>query len=188
MNKEEIRILYKQKRRKLASSEKDKLEDLMLIHFQKLSIFENFSIMSYAPIEVQNEFDPYLCEEFCFFKNENTAFSYPIVNRNTDVLEAFIVNDETEFELNDYGIAEPIGGIKINPKEIQVILLPLLAFDESGYRVGYGKGYYDKFIKLCSPKVIKVGFSFFEADVIDDINALDEKMDYCITPNRIYEF
>ncbi len=188
MKKDAIRILYKQKRRKLASTEKEKLEDLMLIQFQKLPIFENFSIMSFAPIEVQNEFDPYLCEEYCFFRNENTTFSYPIVNPYIDNIDSFIVGEETEFELNNYGIAEPIGGIKINPKDIQVIFLPLLAFDESGYRVGYGMGYYDKFIKLCSPNVIKVGFSFFEAEIIDDLNELDEKMNYCVTPTQIYEF
>ncbi len=188
MNKREIRILYKQMRRKISEAEKDKLEDLILIYFQKLPIFENFSIMSYAPIGVQNEFDPYLLEEYCFFRNENTTFSYPIINKNTDTMDSFIVSDETEFELNEYGIAEPVGGIKIRPVDIQVILMPLLAFDESGYRVGYGKGYYDKFIKLCSPNVIKVGFSFFDAIDIDDVNDLDEKMNYCITPNRIYEF
>jgi 5-formyltetrahydrofolate cyclo-ligase len=188
MNKQAIRILYKQKRRKLTPTEKDKLEDLMLINFQKLPIFENFSIMSFAPIEIQNEFDPYLIEEFCFYKNENTVFCYPIINRKTDNLDVFIVGDETEFELDEYGIAEPIGGIKINPKDIQVIFVPLLAFDEKGYRVGYGRGYYDKYIKLCSPNVIKVGFSFFDAIEIDDINEFDEKLDYCITPNRIHTF
>jgi 5-formyltetrahydrofolate cyclo-ligase len=188
MTKAELRILYKQKRRKLLESEKAKFEDLMLINFQKLPIFENFSFMSYAPIEVQNEFDPYLIEEFCFFKNENTSFCYPIINRKTDDLEAFLVSDETEFEENVYGIAEPIGGIKIDPKDIQIMLMPLLAFDVKGNRVGYGKGYYDKFIKLCNKDIIKIGFSFFDSVEINDVNDLDEKMNFCITPNRIYEF
>jgi 5-formyltetrahydrofolate cyclo-ligase len=188
MTKEEIRILYKKNRRSLTAAEKNKLEDLMLIQFQRLPIKLGFSIMTYAPIDVQKEYDPYLVEEYCIFRNENTALSYPIVNSQTETMQAFIVDDDTFFEKNMYGVDEPVGGIKILPADIGVMFVPLLAFDEKGNRVGYGKGYYDKFIKLCNPSMIKIGFSFFEPVVIDDVNAMDEKLDFCITPERIYEF
>jgi 5-formyltetrahydrofolate cyclo-ligase len=188
MTKAEIRIQYKQMRRKLTRPEKSKLEDLMLIQFQRLPIFEHFYIMTYAPIDVQNEYDPFLAEEYCMFKNEKTQLIYPLIDRRSDTMQAFIVNEETEFETNEYGIDEPIGAVEIDPRDIQVIFTPLLAFDKNGYRVGYGKGHYDKFIKLCSKDVIKVGFSFFDAVEIDDVNAFDEKLDYCITSERIYEF
>ncbi len=188
MTKEDIRIVYKKKRRALSAAKKSKLEDLMLIHFQRLPIDLKNTIMTYAPIEVQNEFDPSLIEEYCDFRIEDALFIYPVVNRETDTMKSFIVPDGTFFEQNMYGISEPVGGIKIFPEHIKMMFVPLLAFDVHGNRVGYGKGYYDKFIKLCDQSMIKIGFSFFEPVVIDDVSARDEKLDFCITPEGIYEF
>jgi 5-formyltetrahydrofolate cyclo-ligase len=188
MTKTEIRIQYKQKRRKLSEAEKDKLEDLMLIQFQKCNFFESCKILSYAPISVQNEYDPYLAECFCMFKNRATSFAFPIVDSATETMNAFSVTVDTVFEKNIYGIAEPVGGFKIEPKEIELMFIPLLAFDKNGFRVGYGKGYYDKFIKLCNPNVVKVGFSFFDPIEIDDLYDYDKKLDFCITPHHTYTF
>lgn len=188
MKKEEIRILYKQKRRSISAPEKNKLEDLMLIQFQRLPIELKNSIMSYAPIEVQNEFDPELILDYCDFKVEKLIFIFPRIDTETDTMKGYILHEGSFFEKSRYGIAEPFGGIKIFPEDIGMMFVPLLAFDTNGNRVGYGKGYYDKFIKLCDPSMIKIGFSFFEPVVIDDVSAMDEKLDFCITPERIYEF
>ena len=67
--------------------------------------------------------------------------------------------------------------------------MPLLAFDKKGHRVGYGKGFYDKFLSECKPETIKIGLSFFEAEeMIADVFEADVKLDYCVTPEKIYEF
>ena len=69
------------------------------------------------------------------------------------------------------------------------MFIPLLAFDNKGNRVGYGKGYYDNFLSKCTPDVIKIGLSFFEAsDEITDVFESDIALDYCVTPNTIYQF
>ena len=188
MTKEAIRKEYKQKRRKLSAAEKDKLEDLMLIQFQKLKLPSKNFIMSYLPIEAQNEYDPWLVEEYYTIMHENTELLYPIVNTVEETMRAVIVFDENEYEENIYGVLEPIGGVKVLPEDVHVMFVPLIAFDENGYRVGYGKGYYDKYIATCSPTMIKIGFSFFDPVIIDDVNTTDKKMDYCITPNKIYTF
>ena len=73
--------------------------------------------------------------------------------------------------------------------EIDLVLVPLLAFDKNGYRVGYGKGYYDKFLSNCRPDVIKIGLSFFDAvDEIEDIDDYDLPLNFCVTPQRLYDF
>ncbi len=73
--------------------------------------------------------------------------------------------------------------------EIDLVLVPLLAFDKNGSRVGYGKGHYDKFLSQCRDDVIKIGLSFFDpADQIDDINQFDISLNYCVTPHQVFEF
>jgi 5-formyltetrahydrofolate cyclo-ligase len=75
------------------------------------------------------------------------------------------------------------------PQEIDLVIVPLLAFDEKGIRVGYGKGYYDRYLKDCREDCLKVGFSYFEAvERIEDADEFDVPLDFCITPNRIYVF
>ncbi len=189
MLKAELRNTYKEKRILLSSIEKNKLDDLLLIQFQQLPIDIPAMIMTYAPFEKYNEFDPQLITDYCYFKNPSQALFYPIINEIDDTMSCDIVNDETTFKLNKYGIAEPVDGLPLFPEEIDLILVPLLAFDTYGYRVGYGKGYYDKFLKECREDVVKIGFSYFDpVDVIDDINATDVKLTYCITPNANFTF
>ncbi len=101
----------------------------------------------------------------------------------------YLLTDHMRIKKNKWGIPEPMGGIEVAPSKIDVVFLPLLAFDEMGNRVGYGKGFYDTFLGQCSHNVLKVGLSFFEAEKkIADIREDDTPMDYCITPKKIYKF
>ena len=101
----------------------------------------------------------------------------------------FLLTDSTKFQKNQYGIPEPVNGLDVPVSKINVVFVPLLAFDTDGNRVGYGKGFYDKFLAECKPETIKIGLSFFEAE--DSIDAVFEnvvKLDFCITPKTSYEF
>ncbi|MEH6534864.1 MAG: 5-formyltetrahydrofolate cyclo-ligase [Psychroserpens sp.] len=101
----------------------------------------------------------------------------------------FLLTDSTKIIKNEWNIPEPVNGISISPEQIDVVFIPLLAFDKSGNRVGYGKGYYDKFLSKCRPKTIKIGLSFFEStEHIIDVYDGDIGLDYCVTPNKIYSF
>ena len=73
----------------------------------------------------------------------------------------------------------------MHPSEVDVVLVPGLAFDEGGHRVGYGRGFYDRFLALCRPDCLKVGLSYFEPiSQITDIHAGDIRLDLLITPER----
>ncbi len=104
-------------------------------------------------------------------------------------LEHFLLNDQTPLKNNRWGIPEPLSGITINPKQIEVVFVPLLVFDQQGHRVGYGKGYYDRFLDQCSESTLKVGLTFFDPVTrIEDIETHDISLDFALTPERIYAF
>ena len=92
-------------------------------------------------------------------------------------------------KLNSRNIPEPENGIEISNKQIEVVFIPLLAFDNLGNRIGYGKGFYDAFLKNCPRTTLKIGLSFFEAQgSLIESETHDIPLDYCITPNKIYTF
>jgi len=110
-------------------------------------------------------------------------------NFETRTLSHVLLQDNTRIKINSWNIPEPENGIAITTDQIEVIFIPLLAFDVHGNRVGYGKGFYDEFLKDCSNDTIKIGLSFFEAEAtIDGIESHDISLDYCITPQKVYTF
>jgi len=191
MKKEDIRKLYKEKRATLSLHLKEKMEDLILIQFQQLVFDIPSLIMTYSPIKSFNEFDPQIITDYCYFKNPGQQLFYPVITEQTNPPEiiSVIVDDDTFFKTNKYGIEEPVDGIDMFPTEIDLVIVPLLCFDKKGNRVGYGLGYYDRFLKLCRKDCLKIGFSYFDPiEQIIDTNKFDIKLDYCITPDTIYQF
>ena len=105
------------------------------------------------------------------------------------VLEHYLLLDQTPLKMSHWGIPEPQSGIKINTNQIDVVFVPLLIFDLQGHRIGYGKGYYDRFLAKCRKETIKVGLSYFDPiERIENIQSHDIPIDFGITRDRIYEF
>jgi 5-formyltetrahydrofolate cyclo-ligase len=101
----------------------------------------------------------------------------------------YLLTDNTKLVVSPYGIPEPVEGIEMPSNKMDVVFVPLLAFDENGHRVGYGKGFYDRFLAECKPGALKIGLSFFEAEAeAIPHNPTDIALDYCVTPERIYRF
>jgi 5-formyltetrahydrofolate cyclo-ligase len=191
MKKKDIRNIYREKRNQLSSTQAGIMDDLMLIQFQKLDIEIPSFIMTYAPMEKMNEFNPQLITDYCYFKNPNHYLLYPVMvelDGKSEILSV-LVDDDTLFDKNEYGIDEPINGIDVYPSEIDLVIVPLLAFDKRGYRVGFGRGYYDRFLPRCRKDCIKIGFCYFDAiEKIEDANTNDVPLDFCITHEKIYVF
>lgn len=190
MIKQQLRTLYKQKRVDLPATDRLKLDDLLLIQLQRLSLHNNLHfVMSFWPLEHHAEMNMHLYTRYLEHAFPDLKITFPVIDFSTAQIHAVLVNEETEFIENKYGIPEPAAGEEVAAEELDLILVPLLAFDKNGYRVGYGKGFYDRFLKKCNDHVITVGFSYFEAvDEIEDTNHFDVPLNYCITPHKIYEF
>lgn len=189
MIKSELRKAYKEKRKQLTPQQVEKYNDLILINFQKIQLpFLSF-IHTYIASEKLGEADTSAIVRYLQFKNPGVTVLAPRINISSGEMEHLHFHDETELIHNIFGIAEPAPGATFEPGEIDLVLIPLLAFDEQGFRVGYGKGYYDKFLSCCREDVIKVGLSFYEPiDKIDDINQYDISLSYCVTPQQVFEF
>ncbi len=101
----------------------------------------------------------------------------------------FLLTDNTKIKKNSYNVPEPVDGLEVPDAKIDVVFVPLLAYDKQGNRVGYGKGFYDNFLSKCKPETIKIGLSFFPPEKkIEDVSANDVKLDFCVTPEGIFEF
>lgn len=104
-------------------------------------------------------------------------------------LAHLLLGDATRLSVNRWGIPEPTEGQAVLPEAIDVVFVPLLAFDEKGYRVGYGGGYYDRFLSQCRKDVVSVGLSFFgPVHEISDLHPGDVPLNYVVCPERVYAF
>jgi 5-formyltetrahydrofolate cyclo-ligase len=100
---------------------------------------------------------------------------------------AYNIGDSLTF--NTHQIPEPSMKLPpILPTDLDVVFIPLLQADTQGNRLGYGKGFYDRYLALCRPNVIKIGLNFFEPIPSIPAEKTDIPLNYLITPNRVYEF
>ncbi len=189
MTKAEIRKLYSVKRQELSHSDLLKLDDLLLIQFQKMSFPGVELLLSYMPMQHKTEPNATLYTRYFFHMNPGVHIAYPVTDFRNLSMQAFVVNEDTAFIETKQGIAEPVDALLVEPEAIDMVFVPFLACDKKGYRVGYGKGFYDRFLKECRPDIIKLGFSYFDpVEEISDVEPFDVPLDYCITPQAVFKF
>lgn len=190
MSKQDLRKEFLQKRKALAETEVDVFSKQ--IHdwfFRNIPVHAYATIHTFLPIKRNNEIDTYLIINTL---RKNFATDIVIPRSHEDgTMSHYLLTKDTVFEENKWKISEPspVGSLQYSVFNIDLVLIPLLCFDKKGFRVGYGKGYYDRFLAECRPDVLKIGLSIFEPiDEISDVTAFDVQMDYCITPNKIWSF
>ena len=191
MNKKELRQKYKTLRQQLSENEIEELSLQIANQLIHLDIWKHNFYHLFLPIEIQKEVNTEYILQVLAGTDKNIVISKS--DFETREMTHFLLTDSTKISKNEYGIPEPIeteiNGIEINSKKIDVVFVPLLAFDEKGHRVGYGKGFYDKFLSECKPEVLKIGLSFFESEtVISDILITDIQLDLCVSPSKVYNF
>ncbi len=187
MTKSELRKKYKSLRKNLTLNQIDDLSIAIANQALKLPIWEHSFYHIFLSIEEHKEINTDYILNILAGKDKNIVISKS--DFKTTTLINFLLTDSTVIKKNHWNIPEPVDGIEIDNKKMDVVFVPLLAFDKQGNRVGYGKGFYDNFLSSCKPETIKIGLSFFETeDEIIDIFEGDIKLDYCVTPEKVYEF
>lgn len=186
MLKDELRKKYKSLRQEIDTSIISDSSIILANHTLQIPIWDFFYFHIFLSIEENKEIDTLPVLTLLQGKDKNVVI--PKVS-DENSMENYLLTDNTVFKKNKWHIPEPVDGIKIPENQIDVVFVPLLAFDVIGNRVGYGKGYYDTFLFKCRPETIKIGLSLFEAeDSISDIHENDVKLDYCVTPKKVYKF
>jgi len=159
------------------------------------NFFDHFALENikaihiFLPIQLKNEIDTWP-----IIRKLHTDYpDIQVVASVSDLREFTLTHHwllpETELVENKWGIPEPQGAEPVAIEKIDMVLVPLLAFDDLGHRVGYGKGFYDRFLNLCRPDTIKVGLSLEEqVTEIADTHPGDAALDFVITPAKVYKF
>lgn len=174
-------------RKELALSQIDEYSLAIANKLLSLDIWTHEFYHTFLSIETQKEVNTEFLLSILSGKDKHIVV--PKSDFDTQGMTHFLLTDSTKIKLNHYNIPEPESGIEIKPEQIDVVFIPLLAFDKLGNRVGYGKGFYDTFLAQCKPETIKIGLSFFETeDRITDLFENDVPLDYCVTPKTIYRF
>lgn len=186
MLKEDLRIKYSELRNSLTSayltSESIAIANMLL----KLPIWQFEYYHLFLPITNKKEIDTTVILSILQGKDKHVLVP-KVIGPNS--LEHYLLTDNTKFKQSAWGVPEPLDGITVLPQKIDVVFVPLMAFDKEGYRVGYGKGFYDSFLSECRKEVLKIGLSFFgPEEQITNIHSADVPLDYCVTPNEIYSF
>ena len=185
MLKKDLRKIYLEKRMTLSKDEvnflSEKIFDKFILQF---NVIENQKVSIFLPISKFNEINTLEFIKFLWSKKVN-VFVPKIIDKD---LISIKFTSETILIENSWGILEPLS----NQNEETVfdyVITPLLYCDSFGNRVGYGKGFYDKFFQTINSDAKKIGVNYFApTDIIDDISELDVKLDYLITPDEILSF
>lgn len=187
MTKSELRLYYKNKRKQFSPFDLQRLSDTIVN-----TVLSNFqladkTISIFLPIEKQLEINTYsLIEKLVSL---DAKIGVPKANFETMEMKHYRWSDATSLEINEFGIPEPKEGKVLAPDRFDVVFVPLLAVDQHGNRVGYGKGFYDRFLKKCRKDCVFIGLHYFDLyPLIEDTFDGDIPLDAVVLPTGVHRF
>ena len=183
--KRDLRELFLNKRSKLSSQELSETSIRIFEQIRTDKLIEGNLVMLYMSSQNHQE----LPTDTLFSLSDHYNVCVPKAINKNGVMEAVMWNKNMPTNTNEWGIKEPLSDAYITPEKIDTVVVPLLCFDRAGNRVGFGKGYYDRFLERCSKEVKTIGLSYFEpVDKITDVETTDIPLDVVVTPKNIYRF
>jgi 5-formyltetrahydrofolate cyclo-ligase len=190
MLKKQLRKIHLARRRSLSATERREKSLLIKdLFFERFDLSKVRYLHAFLPIEKFMEVDtrPILEKLWRDFPAVETLV--PRVNFATGEIESLKFSPETKTARNVWQIDEPTHDETVEAELIDLVLVPLVCFDRRGFRVGYGKGFYDRFLARCRADCRKIGLDFFgPVEEISDADRFDIPLDACITPDRIWNF
>jgi len=186
--KEEFRRKYRQLRKKLSEEDVHELSLRLTQQVEKWLAWkpewDHFHL--FFPIARFTEVNTFFLKAV-LERMDKTLYTSQVIKESLK-LETLKLPKDAAFFLDEWGIPVPQESLRTTSEKIEVIFLPLLAYDKAGNRLGFGKGYYDAFLAELERPVVKVGLSFFEPEDRLPVDAHDIPLDFCITPRQIHAF
>lgn len=190
VTKSELRKEYLEKQKAFSPVERAaKSGQIAERFFKNIDLGDVKVLHCFIPIEKFNEIDTMPIFERLWREFPRIRTVVPRVDLESGELRSLHFASETELVTNAWDIREPVHHETVEPGKIDMVLVPLLCCDAQGHRVGYGKGFYDRFLSKCSPGCFKIGLSYFEAvAAIADTHAGDISLDLCVTADDVSVF
>ncbi len=186
MNKAEIRKQETTKRMALSQTQVRILSEKLLEQFSSLDFDGINTLHIFLPIAEKNEPDTFMLIDWLKRHHPKIKIIVPRADFKTSLMTNHYYEGEEGLLKSSFDILEPVSD-KEYTGNIDLVIVPLLAFDDKGYRVGYGKGFYDRFLEGLNTR--KAGLSFFKSvGTISDTHANDIRLDLCITPEELIYF
>ena len=186
MLKSTIRQQALKDRLAISELEFELLNNRLLKQFTTVEFTRVKTLHIFLPILEKREPNTFLLIEWLSEKHPEIKIIVPKADFGTALMTNHEYLGPNDLKKNLYNILEPQQGV-IHSGDIDLVMVPLLAFDKRGYRVGYGKGFYDRFLENLNAQ--KIGLSLLPAiDKIDDVTERDIRLDFCITPTEIIKF
>ena len=181
MLKSELRKIYKQKRKTLTDAEKSIFQNSIYQQIFELDLSQISNVHLFLSMQKFNEIDTQPIIDF--FRNKDKRIIVSRCNFEDDTLSHFYLEENTKLILSKFGVPEPINAEEVEETTIDLVFVPLLISDKQNYRVGYGKGFYDRFLAACKKDCKTIGINFFNPiDKITDTHKFDIPLDKIITP------
>lgn len=187
MKKADLRTDYLERRSQISPSESSRLsEQIADRFFDEIDLSTIHTLHIFVRIQKFNEVDTSMICARLWRDHPQIRTAAPRTDFNSNELVSLGFDADTKLIENRWGIREPSAGPVISAEEIDIVLVPGLCFDAHGHRVGYGRGFYDRFLKRTRADCLKIGLCHFEPiDRIDDAHAADIRVDRLITPSAV---
>jgi 5-formyltetrahydrofolate cyclo-ligase len=187
MTKDELRAIYRQERLALSKEDRRERELAIVAQLKKMDWSVCRYLHVYRAIHRYNE--PDLSEFYAWLKENHPKIQLVVSLSDLTAysMSHYVWDEHTIFVENKWGIQEPVDGVPVNEIILDVILVPMLVADRKGNRIGYGKGFYDRFLAQCRPDARTVGVSFFDV-LTEEIDAgpWDIPLKSIVTPKGFF--
>jgi len=187
MTKKELRKVYLKKRMELSDAQYQLLNEQLCDQFFAAVKFSGIKVVhTFLPIKKNREVNTWLIIDRIRREFPDVKISIPRINNHASELEHYYYEGPGQLVTNTWDIPEPVKGVPTPTTNIDAVLVPLLAFDKQGHRLGYGRGFYDRFLVNCRPDCLKIGLSFFDVvEKIEDTHEKDVPLDLIVTPTTV---
>ncbi len=189
MKKQELRKIYLEKRLQLLETECETLNMALLQQFKQLDFSGINAVHLFLPMLRRKEPNTWPMINYLQKELPQIKRVFPKADFTHKKIINFLDDEQLVVAENKFGIPEPVSGNQFYIDKNSIVIVPLLAFDLSGNRVGYGCGFYDRFLAGCEVGTQFIGVSFFDpVAVIEDADELDVQLHQCITPKKFWKF